>query len=76
MVAFEHAIGAVMASLLINRSIAGRRKKLKKVVGSLSYRIGITCGYVKEYPASRKAILGMLWTMAHAFRPMRGAIRF
>ncbi|EAU54429.1 adenylate/guanylate cyclase domain-containing protein [Mariprofundus ferrooxydans] len=58
MVVFEHAIDAVMASMLIKRSIAGHRKKLKKVVGSLNYRIGITCGYVKEIPGKPKDYIG------------------
>lgn len=58
MVVFEHAIDAVMASLLIKRGIASHRKKLKKVVGSMNYRIGITCGYVKEIPGKPKDYIG------------------
>jgi len=58
MVVFEHAIDAVMASMLIKRSIAGHRKRLKKVVGSMHYRIGITCGYVKEIPGKPKDYIG------------------
>ena len=58
MVVFENAIDAVLASLLIKRSIADGRKKLKKMVGSIHYRIGITCGYVKEIPGDAKDYIG------------------
>jgi len=58
MAVFEHAIDAVLAGMLIKSSIAGHRKKLKKVVGSLNYRIGITCGYVKEIPGKPKDYIG------------------
>ena len=68
MVVFEHAIDAVLAALLIKRSIASGRKQLKKLVGSLNYRIGITCGYVKEIPVKRRITLAMPWTKVHASR--------
>jgi len=58
MVVFEHAIDAVLASLLIKRSIADERKKLKKLVGGMNYRIGITCGYVKEIPGEAQDYIG------------------
>jgi len=58
MVVFEHAIDAVLAALLIKRSISRGRKKLKKLVGSLDYRIGITCGYVKEIPGEQQDYIG------------------
>ncbi len=58
MVVFEHAIDAVLAALLIKRSIHAGRKKLKKLVGSLNYRIGITCGYVKEIPGEAQDYIG------------------
>ncbi|MDX2476644.1 MAG: adenylate/guanylate cyclase domain-containing protein, partial [Gammaproteobacteria bacterium] len=58
MVVFENAIDAVLASLLIKRSIAANRKKLKKIVGPMNYRIGITCGYVKQIPGRTKDYIG------------------
>ncbi len=58
MVVFEHAIDAVLAALLVKRSIHQGRKKLKKLVGSLNYRIGITCGYVKEIPGEAQDFIG------------------
>ncbi len=58
MVVFEHAIDAVLAALLIKRSIFTGRKKLKKLVGSLNYRVGITCGYVKEIPGEAQDYIG------------------
>ncbi|MFQ5519068.1 MAG: adenylate/guanylate cyclase domain-containing protein [Mariprofundus sp.] len=58
MVVFENAIDAVLTSLLIKRSIADGRKKLKKLVGPMNYRIGITCGYVKEIPGDTKDYIG------------------
>ncbi|MDQ6997637.1 MAG: adenylate/guanylate cyclase domain-containing protein [Mariprofundus sp.] len=58
MVVFENAIDAVLASLLIKRSIAANRKKLKKLVGPMNYRIGITCGYVKQIPGRNKDYIG------------------
>ncbi len=48
MAVFESAMNAVLAALMIRRSIDGSRKKLKKLIGPVHYRIGITCGYVKE----------------------------
>jgi len=50
MAVFEHAIDAVLAAMLMKSSINKDRKKLKKMVGAIDYRIGITCGYVKEIP--------------------------
>jgi len=58
MVVFERAIDAVMASLMIKNSISDGRKKLKKIVGPMNYRIGITCGYVKEIPGEAKDYIG------------------
>lgn len=58
MAVFEHAIDAVLASLLIKRSINNERKKIRKIVGSLNYRIGITCGYVKEIPGEAQDFIG------------------
>ncbi|MDX8401328.1 MAG: adenylate/guanylate cyclase domain-containing protein [Mariprofundaceae bacterium] len=58
MVVFEHAIDAVLAALLIKRSIHAGRKKLKKLIGPLSHRIGITCGYVKEIPGEAEDFIG------------------
>lgn len=58
MAVFEHAIDAVLAALLIKRSIIANRKKLKKLVGPLDYRIGITCGYVKEIPGEAQDYIG------------------
>jgi len=58
MAVFEHAIDAVLASLLIKSSIADERKKLKKLVGGMNYRIGITCGYVKEIPGETQDYIG------------------
>jgi class 3 adenylate cyclase len=58
MVVFAHAIDAVLAALLIKRSIADGRKKLKKLVGPMNYRIGITCGYVKEIPGEAQDYIG------------------
>jgi len=58
MAVFEHAIDAVLASLLIKRSISDGRKKLKKLVGGMNYRVGITCGYVKEIPGPTQDYIG------------------
>ena len=58
MVVFEHAIDAVLAALLIKRSISSARKQLKNLVGSMNYRIGITCGYVKEIPGDTQDYIG------------------
>jgi len=58
MVVFENAIDAVLAALLIKRSLADGRKKLKKLVGSMNYRIGITCGYVKAIPGDVEDYIG------------------
>jgi len=55
---FEHAIDAVLAALLVKRSISSGKKKLKKLVGPLEYRIGITCGYVKEIPGKSQDFIG------------------
>lgn len=58
LVVFERAIDAVMASMLIKSSIVGGRKKLKKIVGPMNFRIGITCGYVKEIPGQEQDYIG------------------
>jgi class 3 adenylate cyclase len=58
MVVFENAFDAVLAALLIKRSISSGRKKLKKLVGSMNFRIGITCGYVKEIPGDTQDYIG------------------
>ncbi len=58
MAVFEHAIDSVLAALLIKRSISSGRKQLKALVGSLNYRIGITCGYVKEIPGEAQDYIG------------------
>lgn len=58
MVVFEHAIDAVLAAILIKQSIADGRKRLKKLVGAMNYRIGITCGYVKEIPGKAQDFIG------------------
>jgi len=48
----------VMASMLIKSSLATGRKKLKKIVGPMNFRIGITCGYVKEIPGQEQDFIG------------------
>lgn len=58
MAVFEHAIDAVLAAMLIKRSINKDRKKMKKMVGPIDYRIGITCGYVKEIPGQSVDYIG------------------
>ncbi|MCF7822486.1 MAG: adenylate/guanylate cyclase domain-containing protein [Mariprofundaceae bacterium] len=58
MAVFETAIDAVLASMLMVSSIDNDRKKLKKIVGRMDCRIGITCGYVKEIPGVTKDYIG------------------
>ncbi|MDX8387238.1 MAG: adenylate/guanylate cyclase domain-containing protein [Ghiorsea sp.] len=58
MAVFEQAIDAVLAAMLIKSSINKDRKKLKKMVGAIDYRIGITCGYVKEIPGPTMDYIG------------------
>jgi len=58
MVVFEHAIDAVLAAILIKQAIGDGRKRLKKLVGAMNYRIGITCGYVKEIPGKAQDFIG------------------
>jgi len=58
MVVFENAIDAVLASLFIKRSLSDGRKKMRKLVGSMNYRIGITCGYVKAIPGDEQDYIG------------------
>lgn len=58
MAVFEPAMDAVLAALLIKRSIDLGRKKMKKIVGPMNYRIGITCGYVKEIPGKSPDYIG------------------
>jgi len=58
MAVFETAIDAVLAAMLMVSSIEGDRKKLKKIVGKMDCRIGITCGYVKEIPGATKDYIG------------------
>ncbi len=72
MAVYEAAIDAVLAALLIKRSVHLERKKLKKLVGPVEYRIGITCGYVKELPGEPRDYIGhamdkgaRIQTMAH-----------
>lgn len=58
MAVFETAIDAVLAAMLMVNSIETDRKKLKKMVGKMDCRIGITCGYVKEIPGPSKDYIG------------------
>jgi len=58
LIVFERAIDAVMASMLIKSSLSDGRKKLKKIVGTMNFRIGITCGYVKEIPGLEQDFIG------------------
>jgi len=58
MAVFETAIDAVLAAMLMVDSIENDRKKLKKMVGKMDCRIGITCGYVKEIPGPSKDYIG------------------
>jgi len=48
MAVFESAMDSVLTALMIKRSIEAGKRKLKKMIGPVQYRIGITCGYVKE----------------------------
>ena len=58
MAVFETAIDAVLAAMLMTSSLDGERKKLKKIVGKMDCRIGITCGYVKEIPGPSVDYIG------------------
>ncbi|MFC1567792.1 adenylate/guanylate cyclase domain-containing protein [Pseudomonadota bacterium] len=58
MAVFETAIDSVLAAMLMVSSIDNDRKKLKKIVGRMDCRIGITCGYVKEIPGATKDYIG------------------
>jgi len=58
MAVFEPAMDAVLAAMLIKRSIERERKKLRKIIGPVQYRIGITCGYVKEIPGKADDYIG------------------
>lgn len=58
MAVFETAIDSVLAAMLMVSSIDNDRKKLKKIVGKMDFRIGITCGYVKEIPGVTKDYIG------------------
>lgn len=58
MAVFETAIDAVLAAMLMVSSLESDRKKLKKIVGKMDCRIGITCGYVKEIPGEIKDYIG------------------
>jgi class 3 adenylate cyclase len=58
MAVFETAIDSVLAAMLMVSSIDNDRKKLKKIVGRMDCRIGITCGYVKEIPGETKDYIG------------------
>ncbi|PCH53823.1 MAG: adenylate/guanylate cyclase domain-containing protein [Flavobacteriaceae bacterium] len=58
MAVFETAIDAVLAAMLMVSSLENDRKKLKKIVGKMDCRIGITCGYVKEIPGVTKDYIG------------------
>ncbi|MFC1542607.1 adenylate/guanylate cyclase domain-containing protein [Pseudomonadota bacterium] len=58
MAVFETAIDSVLAAMLMVSSIDNDRKKLKKIVGKMDCRIGITCGYVKEIPGATKDYIG------------------
>jgi class 3 adenylate cyclase len=58
MAVFETAIDSVLAAMLMVSSIDNERKKLKKIVGKMDCRIGITCGYVKEIPGVTKDYIG------------------
>jgi len=58
MAVFGQAMDAVLAAMLIRRSLGASRKKLKKIVGAIDFRIGITCGYVKELPGERQDFIG------------------
>ncbi len=58
MAVFETAIDAVLAAMLMVSSLENDKKKLKKIVGKMDCRIGITCGYVKEIPGAAKDYIG------------------
>jgi len=58
MAVFETAIDAVLAAMLMVSSLDAERKKLKKIVGKMDCRIGITCGYVKEIPGPSVDYIG------------------
>ncbi len=58
MAVFETAMDAVLAAMLMVSSLEADRKKLKKIVGRMDCRIGITCGYVKEIPGPTKDYIG------------------
>ncbi|MES0371133.1 MAG: adenylate/guanylate cyclase domain-containing protein [Mariprofundaceae bacterium] len=58
MAVFETAMDSVLAAMLMVSSLETDRKKLKKIVGKMDCRIGITCGYVKELPGVTKDYIG------------------
>lgn len=58
MAVFETAMDSVLAAMLMVSSLEKDRKKLKKIVGKMDCRIGITCGYVKELPGAAKDYIG------------------
>jgi len=58
MAVFETAMDSVLAAMLMVSSLEVDRKKLKKIVGTMDCRIGITCGYVKEIPGATKDYIG------------------
>jgi len=58
MAVFETAMDAVLAAMLMVSSLENDRKKMKKLVGKMDFRIGITCGYVKEIPGATKDYIG------------------
>ncbi len=58
MAVFESAMDAVLTALMIRRTIEASRRKLKKLIGPVQYRIGITCGYVKEISGDAPDYIG------------------
>ncbi|MDX8403787.1 MAG: adenylate/guanylate cyclase domain-containing protein [Mariprofundaceae bacterium] len=58
MAVFETAMDSVLAAMLMVSSLESDRKKMKKIVGKMDCRIGITCGYVKEIPGATKDYIG------------------
>ena len=58
MAVFETALDAVLAGMLMVNTLDKDRKKIKKMVGKMDCRIGITCGYVKEIPGVAKDYIG------------------
>ncbi|MDQ6958053.1 MAG: adenylate/guanylate cyclase domain-containing protein [Mariprofundaceae bacterium] len=58
MAVFESAMDAVLTALMIRRTIEANRRKLKKLIGPVQYRIGITCGYVKEIDGDAPDYIG------------------